>query len=191
MSKKIEIEGYIESVLIATNPQILLSSQIELAKITMEGFDGDNHAGITMSSNSRTPHFRRGTVIRNSRQVSLVSAEELNQVAQALKIPHLLPEWLGANLLLSKVPNLTQVPPSTRLFFPQEAVIVIEAENFPCIGPARLIQEQFPDIPNLAAAFLKHAMHKRGLVAWVERAGFIQAGDTVRLEVMPQVSYSY
>jgi len=156
----------------------------------MEGFEGDNHAGMTMLANSRQPYYKRGTIIRNFRQVSILSVEELAQVARRMELSQVLAEWLGANLLLRNVPNLTQLPPSTRLFFPQDAVLVVEGENFPCNGPARLIQNQFPTMPNLVAAFLKYAMHKRGLVAWVERPGYIGTGDTVRVEVAPQVSYS-
>ncbi len=190
MSKIIKIEGLVESTLIATAPKTLLSYQQEAVKVTMEGLEGDNHAGMTMLANSRQPYYTRGTVIRNFRQVSILSVEELAQVARGMALSEVRAAWLGANLLLRNVPNLTQLPPSTRLFFPQEAVLVVEGENFPCNGPARLIQSQFPDTPNLAAAFLKHAMHKRGLVGWVERPGYIGAGDTVRVEVAPQVIYS-
>jgi hypothetical protein len=185
------LEGYIESVLVATDPKTFLSSRCASIKVGLEGFEGDNHAGMTMLSGSRTPYYPRGTVIRNSRQVSLVSVEEMAVVAAGMQLPEVLPEWLGANLLLSGLPMLTQLPPSTRLFFPQDTVIVIDGENFPCSYPARLIQELHPQIPQLAAAFLKSAMHRRGLVGWVERPGLIEQGDTVRAEFATQVIYSY
>ena len=56
-------------------------------EVTFEGFAGDRHAGLTMASGSRTPQYPRGTEIRNSRQVSCVSQEDLDAVAGALGLP--------------------------------------------------------------------------------------------------------
>src|SRR6476620_10703789 len=125
------IEVLIERVMISGNPDKLESDRWGQVRVTMEGFEGDKHAGITRLSDARTPHFKRGTVIRNSRQVSLVSVEELAEIAANMGLPLIEPEWLGANLLLSGIPNLTLLPPGTRLFFPKEAVLVVEGENEP------------------------------------------------------------
>jgi hypothetical protein len=68
---------------------------------------------------------------------------------------------------------------------------VIDGENEPCTGPGRAIQKHYPDVPKLVSAFPKAAIHKRGLVTWVERAGMIVTGDTVMVDLPPQVIYSY
>jgi hypothetical protein len=47
----------------------------------------------------------------------------------------------------------------------------------PCPGEA--IQQHYPDVPKLVQRFPKAAMHKRGVVGWVEREGHIAEGDTV------------
>lgn len=186
-----KLEGQVESVLIGYEPGTIRSVRVEQVKVTLDGFEEERHSGPTMLSNSRQPYYPRGTVIRNSRQVSIVSVEELVQTAEVMGLPMLLPEWYGANLCLQSIPNLTLLPPSTRLFFPDEAVLVVDGENEPCTVTGRSIQEQNPDQKRLTTAFPKAAIHKRGVVAWVERPGFINRGDTVRTQLAPQTSYSF
>ncbi len=184
------IEALIERVMISSDPNKLESTGCEQVRVTMEGFEGDKHSGITRLADARTPHFKRGTVIRNSRQVSLVSVEELAGIAATMGLPLIEPEWLGANLLLSGIPNLTFLPPSTRLFFPKDAVLVVEGENEPCLGPGDVLQSRYLEKPKLANKFPKAAFHKRGLLAWVERPGLIKPGEKVRIEIPVQVIYS-
>lgn len=185
------LEGYVMSVLVGLEPKSLISTRRMSVKVTMEGFEGDKHAGLTRLSDARTPCYPRGTEIRNSRQVSIVSQEELTLIATAMELPIVLPEWLGANLALHNIPNLTYLPPSTRLLFPQDAVLVVEGENLPCVHPGKVIQSQYPDVPKLTTTFPQAAIHKRGIVAWVERPGIICEGDLVRVEVAHQVIYSF
>jgi hypothetical protein len=52
-----------------------------------------------------------GTVIRNTRQFTMLSLEELAEIAYAMQIPEVLPEWAGANLAIQGIPNLTMLPP--------------------------------------------------------------------------------
>jgi hypothetical protein len=186
-----KLEGYVMGVLVGLEAQSLITTRKAKVNVTLEGFEGDRHAGITRLSDARMPHYPRGTEIRNSRQVSLVSFEELEMIATTMGIPTLLPEWLGANLTLRGIPNFTNLPPSTRLFFPQGVVLVVEGENLPCKKPSKVIQNQYPDISNLAVAFPRAALHKRGIVAWVEHPGTIREGDLVTIEVPHQVIYSF
>ena len=185
------IEGQVIRVMVALDANSLASTRRTRVRVTMAGFEGDKHSGMTRLSDSRTPHYPRGTEIRNNRQVSLVSDEELAEVAAALELPLVLPEWLGANLALRNIPKLSLLPPSSRLFFPQDAVLVVEGENFPCIYPGEVIQQQYPERPGLVTAFPKAALHRRGIVAWVERPGVINEYDTVRAEVARQVLYDF
>jgi len=185
------LEGLVLSIFVGRDPEALEKGMVPNVKVTLEGFEGDKHAGLTRLSDVRVPHYPEGTVISNTRQVSIVSREELEQIAKALNVPSIAAGWLGANLNLLGIPNLTQLPPSTRLFFPQDAVLVIDSENEPCTGPGRVIQKHYPDVPKLTSAFPKAAINKRGLVAWVERAGMIMTGDTVSIDLPPQVIYSY
>ena len=65
------------------------------------------------------------------------------------------------------------LPPSTRLQFPSGAMIVVDAENHPCRYPADIISKHHPEQKK---GFVAAAMHKRGVVGWVEAEGIIRAG---------------
>jgi hypothetical protein len=187
--KKPEALGTVAAVLVATERGSLVARELPEVRVTFEGFAGDKHAGLTRKSDVRTPWYPRGTPIRNTRQVSLVSEEELAEVAAALGVPHVRAAWLGANLSLRGLPHLTRLPPGARLFFPGGAVLVVDAENEPCRGPGDVLAGHFPDVPRLASRFVKAAWNRRGLVGWVEREGVIRAGDVVSLLLPPAVAW--
>jgi hypothetical protein len=182
--------GRVAGVFVGIDPASFVTTRQREAVVTFEGFVGDRHSGLTRRSDGRTPHYPRGTEIRNSRQVSLVSIEELAEVADAIAIPTILPEWMGANVVTTGIPRLTQLPPSTRLFFEGGAVLVVEGENPPCSGPGEVIQLHHPFATGLAARFVEAAQHRRGIVAWVERPGAIHEGDAISIQIPPQVLYS-
>jgi MOSC domain-containing protein YiiM len=171
-------------------PGSLVSSAKDHVRFDLQGIPGDRHYGFTFPSNERYSMYPRNTEIRNSRQISLLSREELNEIAAALGIPQIFPEWLGANLLLSGIPSLTFIPPSSRLVFEGGVVLVMHGENNPCTHPGDVIQAQFPAKSHLASAFVKAAYHHRGLVGWVEHPGVIRTGEKVRAEIMEQVLYN-
>ncbi len=173
------IEGLIEGVLVSLEPGSVQSLRRSEVGVTWEGLEGDHHAGLTLRSGGRSKHYPRGAEIRNTRQISLVSVEELEQIADAMGLPKLLPEWLGANLLVSGIPHLSRLPPGTRLYCSQEAAFVVDAENLPCRGPGEVIQAHYPDLKDLVGAFPRAAMGLRGLVGWVERPGRIAEGDLI------------
>jgi len=191
-------EGRIVAVLIGMHPPLqtlrekqesehatyLATTPVASVQVTLEGIVGDRHAGFTRRADGRTPFYPRGTPIGNHRQVSLVSLEDLAQLAATMGVPHIAPAWLGANIVVEGVAGLSKLAPATRCFFPDDATLVVTAENMPCVFPGRLIQHQYPDVQGLARMFPKSAIGLRGLVAWVERAGTIRTGDTVRIEML-------
>lgn len=181
--KTAELTGVVCGVYLARQPDASVSEPVDLARVTFSGFEGDRHAGLTMQVGGRHPHYSRGTEIRNTRQVTILSAEELSELAQALGVPEVRAEWLSANLVVSGFEHFSQLPPATRLFFAGEATLVVDAENPPCLGPGRVIQSHYPDVPGVDTAFVKAALHRRGVVAWVERPGQIQPGDGVSAQV--------
>ncbi len=186
---KREVTGHVVWALVGRDAVSLVTTRETAIAITMEGVAGDKHAGITRLSDSRTPWFTRGTVIRNSRQISLVSLEDLDRMATAMDVPGIEPEWLGANLVLRDIPDFSHLPPGSRLFFPDHTVLVVTEQNFPCVYPGKIIQAQYPDAPRLAQTFPKAALHLRGLVACVEYPGTIREGDTVRVDVIEHAPY--
>jgi len=182
--RPMEQRGTVNYVMVGFDQNSLVTAMVGEVQVTLEGFEDDKHAGLTRIAGARDPKKKRGEKIRNNRQVTIVSIEELGLIAGELDVPAIWPEWLGANLALSGIPNLTMLPKGTRLFFPADTVLLVESENKPCIHPGKIIQEQDPDKPGLATLFPKAAMHKRGLVATVERAGAIRQYDEVRV-VLP------
>jgi hypothetical protein len=159
------------------------------ATVDFTGFVGDKHAGFTRGADGRTPYYKRGTPIRNDRHASIVSLEELAEIATRLNLPEICPEWLGANLAFTGIPRLTLLPSNTRLVFPAGAVLNISHENMPCTGPGGVIQSHYPDQRGLKSGFPKAALHKRGLVATVEKPGLIRANDEVQFEIPEQILY--
>lgn len=134
-----------------------------------------------------TAQYPKGTEIRNTRQVSILSSEELAAVAAEMGIPELRPEWLGASLVLEGIPEFTMVPPSSRLIFSSGAALAVDMENGPCRFPAEVIEGQHP---GKGMRFVKAAEGRRGVTAWVERPGRIALGDAVRLHIPPQRLYA-
>lgn len=174
--------------MVARDDHSLISTSVPQATVTFEGFEGDKHAGFTRPADGRTPHYPRGARIRNDRQVSLVSEEELALIAAALGVPMIEPEWLGANLLVSGLPKLTLLPPATRLFFANGVVLAVSGENEPCLGPGKVIAQRHPHLA--ASRFPKAALHRRGLVAVVEKPGVIHSGEAVMADVPASFSYA-
>jgi hypothetical protein len=184
------LTGRTVRVLIGAEPKNHVTRDMPEVKVGFEGFVGDRHSGLTRKADVRTPWFPKGTLVRNTRQVSLVSSEELALIAEALGLPQVLAAWLGANLELAGVPRLTQLPPGTRLFFPEDAALVMDGENEPCRQAGRALEAHHPERAGLASRFVKAAHQRRGLVGWVERAGLIRPGDRVRVELPPTGVYS-
>ncbi|MED4373747.1 MOSC domain-containing protein [Bacillus licheniformis] len=165
-----------EHVYIADTASFVTEKQAKIV-IDYGGIPGDLHFGLTKKAGAREPMYKRGTEIFNRRQISIVSVEECLEIAGRLNIPAVLPEWLGANIALSGLPDLTSLREGSRIVFPSGASLLSEGENEPCIQPGEVIQEQFPDKPKLASRFVRHAMGRRGIVCIVERPGLIHQGD--------------
>ena len=167
----------------------LEKSQVGEIRLLFSGIEGDCHGGFNRKSDSRMlKQFKRGTDVRNARQVSILSVEELADIADIMKIPAVKPEWVGANLVTSGIPDLSLLPPSSRLQFPSGATIVVDMENFPCRYPAEVIEKNNPD---QAVGFVQAAMHKRGVVGWVEREGEVRSGDAIVTWIPQQRIYSH
>ena len=159
----------------------ITTEPLESVNVTFNGFDGDSHSGLTRESCVRVKkQYKVGTTIRNTRQISIVSAEELQLIANAMNLPGIQPEWLGANLCISGIPDLTKIPPSARLLFSSGASLVVDVENEPCKYPAEIIEKHHP---GFGKSFVKSAVGMRGVTAWVERQGTIRQGDGVEVHV--------
>lgn len=176
----------------ADRAQGLEKAGTEELVLTFTGIADDCHAGLTRASDSRTlQQYPRNTEIRNVRQVTLLAKEELEEIALAMGIPEIKPEWVGANILTTGIPDLTLLPPSTRLQFPSGATLTIDLENAPCRYAADAVSAHYPEQRIVGVGFVKAATHKRGLTAWVEREGTIKTGDAIVLWLPPQRIYAH
>ncbi len=184
-----KLDARTEAILVNSTPaEDLSSSRIATVKASYAGLEGESHSGLVRSSCVRVRHqYPEGTQIRNTRQVSIVSTEELATIAETMGIAELEPEWLGANLLVSGIPNFSQIPPSTRMIFAGGASLVVDLENSPCKYPGEIIERHHPGCGSL---FAKAAVGRRGVTAWVEREGNINTGDSIQLYVPPQRIYA-
>jgi len=172
-----------------------VSRPVDEIGLTYAGISGDFHAGLTRPSGSREPWYPRDTEMRNERQVSILSVEELAEIAANMGLTRIEPGWIGANLVLEGIPAMTFLPSRTLLFFPSGATLRIDGNNGPCriaggsiaeqVGAKPVMVDGKPDFTrtDLALAFKDAAKMKRGLVAWVEREGVVRAGDEVKVRV--------
>ncbi|WP_137111503.1 MOSC domain-containing protein [Rhodobacter sp. SY28-1] len=152
--------------------------------LTFAGFDGEVHAGLTRPSCSRvTKQYPKNTTIRNVRQLCIVSAEEMAEVAADMGLARMDYAWVGASLVLEGIPDLTHLPPSSRLQGPDGVTLVVDMENLPCQEPAVTIEKA---LPGQGKGFKRAAEGKRGITAWIEREGVLRLGDVVRLHVPAQ-----
>jgi hypothetical protein len=184
--KKLDVRT--EAILVNATPnEDLSSSRIASVDITYAGFDGESHSGLVRASCVRVGgQYAEGTEIRNTRQISIVSVEELALIADAMGIDTLEPEWVGTNLLVSGIPDFSKIPPSTRMIFASGASLVVDLENSPCKYPGEIIERHHPGKGDL---FPKAAYGRRGVTAWVEREGHITTGEAIRLHIPPQRIY--
>lgn len=154
------------------------------ALLTYAGIPGEAHGGVTRSACVRVrSQYPIGTEIRNVRQLTVLSAEELDQIAVDCGLDGFDPGHAGASLVIRGIPDLTHLPPSSRLQFPDGSALVVDMENRPCHLPAKVINA---DHPGAGDKFKAAAKGKRGVTAWVEREGRVQIGDVVRLHVPDQ-----
>lgn len=165
--------------------ETLASPTLDLA---LDGLGGDRHAGFTRPAGAREPWHPRGTEIRSGRQITIVSTEELAEIAAGMGLPVVEASWIGANLVLEGIERLSFLPAGARLFFESGAAVVVEAQNAPCRHAGRAIAGH-TERPSDELSFPKVAKRLRGLVASVERAGRIAAGEPLKVRLPEQWIY--
>ena len=169
---------------VADRAQGLRSAAVTEVMARFDGLDGEAHGGLTRPACARVRALHpRGTEIRNARQISIVAAEELGDIARRMGLERVEPGWLGASLVVRGIPDLTHLPPSSRLQTENGTTLTVDMENLPCHLPGAEIDK---DAPGRGAAFRDAAQGRRGVTAWVEREGPLRVGDRLRLFVPAQ-----
>lgn len=203
-----KVKGSVSRVLAAAGKDFV-STEVGELKLSYGGVEGDFHEGLTRKSGGREPWYERGTEMRNERQVSILSEEELAEIAENLGVMKLDAGWIGANLVLEGIPEMSFLPPRTLLFFEGGVTLRVDGYNAPCrlaggtiakhlgaertgggmgnigLGKGELDWTK----TDMALAFKNAAEMKRGLVAWVEREGVIKPGEGVTARIWEQWIY--
>lgn len=173
---------------VANSEEDLRAAPMGALQLSIVGAEGEFHSGVTRASCSRVRDLHPiSTEIANARQLSVVSEEELAQIAKDIGVEALDPAWLGASIVLRGLPDFSHLPPSSRLQGASGATIVVDMENRPCVLPARVIEAARP---GHGKAFKAAAKDQRGVTAWVERAGKLAVGDKMRLFVPDQPAWA-
>lgn len=200
------LKGRVAQVLKAAGRDFV-SAPVAQLPLTYDGIEGDYHARATRLSGGREPWYKRGTPMRNERQLSILSREELAVIADNLGLPRVEAGWIGGNLVLEGIPDMTYLPPRTLLFFEGGVTLRVDGHNAPCrsagaelarhVGASRTGGPLAGPVEgavdwgrtDMALAFVEAAHMKRGLVAWVEREGVIKPGEAVTAKVWEQWIY--
>ena len=153
-----------------------------------DGIAGERHEGSLRPSCVRVKNlYPTGTEIRNVRQLTILSEEELALIAADMGLEQIDPAWLGASLVLRGIPDFTFIPPSSRLQGPDGTTLTVDMENRPCIFPGREIDK---DHAGFGPKFKPAARGRRGITAWVERPGQLKRGDSLQLFVPDQRAWA-
>lgn len=163
----------------------LETQPVQVLRLGFAGPEGESRSGLTRASDSRVlSQYKRGTEIRNTRQVSILSHEDLDAIAAGMEIAALEPWLLGATMVVEGIADFSHLPPSSRL---QDevtgATLTVDMENRPCMLPAKQIEALHP---GRGRAFKAAAVGRRGVTAWVEREGNIALGAVLRLHIPDQ-----
>lgn len=167
----------------------LAAEAVDSITATFAGPEGEAHGGLTRPSCSRvTAQYPKGTTIRNTRQFSILSAEELAQIAARMGLDRLDPALVGATMVVEGIPDFSHVPPGSRLQAEGGATLVVDIENRPCQLPAKPIEGRHA---GFGAKFKAAAQGRRGITAWVEREGTFLIGDAIRLHIPDQPVWAH
>jgi hypothetical protein len=162
----------------------LLAEVREALDLTFAGVAGSVHGGATRASCTRVrAQYPKGTEIRNERQLSIISEEELAAIAAQMGVDQLDPARLGASMVIRGLPDFSHVPPSSRLQAPSGAAVTIDMQNRPCQFPAKSIETV---LPGRGRGFKSAAEGRRGVTASVAREGRVAVGDMLRLHIPDQ-----
>ncbi|WP_293440644.1 MOSC domain-containing protein [Planktotalea sp.] len=156
--------------------------------LTFAGYAAEFHAGLTRPSCSRVKQqYPRYTEIKNTRQLSIVSQEELDFIAADIGLETLAPHLIGASVVIEGIQDWSHVPPSSRLVSEGGPGLIIDMENRPCHLPAPFIEVENP---GLGKSFKTAAKGRRGVTASVEQEGVLQIGMRLRLHIPDQPNWA-
>jgi len=179
------LKGRVVSIHLGDNEDLSKPSCSSL-QAELGGFTGDKHNGPARKT-WEGENQPAGTIRRNERQWSGVSAEELAYVSKRLDLTEVLsPATLGANLCFEGIPEFSLLPKGTLLVFPSGAELLVEEYNPPCSDMGEQIAAKYmtrSGQPLTDQSWLRPASGRRGVVGVIEVPGEIKPGDQVEVRV--------
>ena len=169
---------------VANRDAALESTALSRLPVRFSGPEGEAHGGLTRPACSRVANvYPPNAEIRNVRQLSIVSAEELALIAADMGLASLDPALVGATMVIEGIPDFSHVPPSSRLQGSNGATLVVDMNNRPCTLPAKPIETRHK---GFGKTFKPAANGRRGVTAWVEREGVFELGEQITLFIPDQ-----
>ena len=164
----------------------LSKTEFDRIEVDFNGVVGDHHAGASRKAYAGDRELK-GTILRNDRQWSAVSVEELQEISEKLDLAEpLAASTLGANLCFEGIPDFSLLPRGTRLKFPSGAALVVEEYNPPCLYMSAEVARKHTTRsgkPLSKGQWQKPASGRRGVVGVVDVPGEIRVGDEVLVDV--------
>ncbi len=187
-----KIQGRIARVLNATGKGRLdfRSYSVERLELDFEGIVGNRHRGHTRKADSRVPYLKRGSEMRNSRHVSMVSMEDCAELARRLDLSSFDPAWIGANVVVEDIQHFSYLPRGAKLFCEGGAVLDNEDQNSPCLIAGEAAGLANPGRDDIKRVFPKIAKGLRGILVTVEHPGVIVPGGLITLRLPEQWIYN-
>ncbi len=186
--RETDYQGEIIWLGMVPNGESIRAEERDALELGFHGISGERHEGENRPSCVRVKNlYERDTEIRNVRQLTILSEEELALIAADMGMDKVDPIHLGASVVVRGIPDFTFVPPSSRLQGPDGVTLTVDMENRPCVLPAREIEQ---DHAGYGPKFKPAATHRRGITAWVERPGALKRGDRLRLFVPDQRAWA-
>ena len=159
----------------------------------LHGPRGDSHSGFSRKLSGhdgvyrRTSALEKGHPVFNWRTWTALAREEIIQFEESLGVT--IPQGcLLENLTLTGIPNLSKLPPTSRLVFPvrdgQQTILAVWEENSPCHLVGQRLADHYGD-PDLKKRLIAEAQDKRGVMGLVLSEGRVEVGDEV--QVFPPV----
>jgi hypothetical protein len=183
------IAAEIVKVLTTPDPGHFRTTEAPALQVDLQGIPGGRHYGFTRKAGAREAWYERGMEMRSGRQLSIVSLEDLAEIARRMDLPCIEPGWIGANVLVCGIPEFSRLPWGARLFCGDGAVLVNEGDNAPCRFAGAEIGRNFPERARLDILFPKAAIFLRGIVATVESAGTIAPG-ALKVKIPEQIIWT-
>ena len=136
---------------VAENPTGVRSDAATSVHAGLDGVEGELHSGATRASCVRVTMLHpKGTEIRNTRQLSVLSAEENAEIAKELGLEALNPEWLGASIVIEGIPDFSHLPPGSRLQTSSGTTLTVDSKMSPAIGLGKRLRRINPAMARLS-----------------------------------------